>query len=440
ETHANSFLVNNTYRASDKMTLGLLVSRAGNNGTDTRAALAKLYATNGIYQFTSGTSPSFTYSYNNGITSIGENGNFLLERTSPVTRVFAGGRLGDDLFSFDAYAGLEMSGTDGDTTVDYSYSETEASSTTSEKENQVASGVTSANRIALGGRVSKAFAEKRVLTSGALEVGLYTGSIESNRDVSYNLVRTNTNALITDRTTQNITENFKWLDGDVSGMTAALSITTKFQIDPKLTLGIGCGYNWLTTTTAYLATHSYSSSRTFNDGDAYTNDADDYRETTNDGFINRKAERIQTYGRVTLPVGFVWDVNSKWQVRASASHQIDVNRVTNSALENGANTSTTTTVYGDGRIEKTNGTATPQTLVSSLTGNPSNTVVSQTLFAYGVGFKPLPNFTIDLNTVFRNFAGEDPEELCMLDLEWYRSLYLSATFFFGAAPKAATEN
>jgi len=47
---------------------------------------------------------------------------------------------------------------------------------------------------------------------------------------------------------------------------------------------------------------------------------------------------------------------------------------------------------------------------------------------------------IDINTVFRNFGGEDPEELFMLDLEWYRSLYLSATFFFGAAPKTAAGN
>jgi hypothetical protein len=440
ETHANSIVINNTVILSEKMTLGLLFYRASNNGTDTRAALAPLNVLNGYFPFAAGTSPSFTYNYVNGLTTINERGDFELNRTSPVTRIFAGARFGLGEMALDAYAGAELSGTTGDTAVEYDFYEKNMTVETTEKEKQLAEGTSSANRIALGGRLSNGFLGGRITTATALEFGIVTGAMESKNDALYSFIENTSAALLTEHYTENVAEKFEWKDGDVSGMTASLAISAKLAIDPSLHLGLGFGYAWSSSTTEYKLTHDYTYVETYNDGDSYTNDADDYTLTTIDGFMGRKATRDYTLGRFTLPVGLTWDMNAKWQLRASASHQIYVSRYLVGMDESGANTSSTVTTYGDGTVIRANGTATPQTATSYLYGSPSNQVNSYTAFAYGISYKPLTNFTIDCNAMFRSYAGNDGQDLFMLDLDWYRSLYLSATFFFDAAPKTAVNN
>ncbi|MFH0922349.1 MAG: hypothetical protein V1913_18545, partial [Fibrobacterota bacterium] len=420
----NSWMLNNTFALSDRLTAGLLLSYQGANLDDTRSPFATVNATQGNF-LPVVNAPDFTYTYGNGLTSRNTRGEYTVTGESPVTRVNLGARLGLSLLTVDGYFGLNYMPGTGDSTTNYNYNENSQTVALSESETQTAKGEYNLKLFTLGTRLSKSFLDNRLKTSGTFQLGFGTGAQDYSKAIAYNLRDVAHGALFSTTNTTAISEGYSYTDGDRSAFNTGMCLNAYFTIEDNLNLGFGFGYRTFNSSTVYTLKHTQSRVDTYNDGDNQTADPDDYTRTTAYVYNDSKDSAALRTGIIDLPVGFTWDVTSKWQVRAGALHQILQSHDVVQVLESGGDAIVTTTRYNDGAVTTVNATANPQTAVSSMRGRPSNTLASSTTFTYGVGFTPLKNLNLDLKGFFTTGATQ-----VVLDEAWYQNLYLSLTFFF----------
>ena len=374
--------------------------------------------------------PDFTYSFLNGNTTQQATGEYAIAYEAPLTRINTSARFALDIFTLDGFLGVNAASSKGDSTANYTYRETSNSINLSEQENQSAVGEGDLTIFNIGARLSKAFLNQRIKTGLTLQMGFGSGTASYTKTIDYHLTDVNHGALLSTTATTNLSEKYTYDGGDLSAYQFGTCATTAFAIEDNLNLSVGFGYRYNTLSSAYTLKHTQSRTDSYNDGDSETGDANDYTSSTAYSYKDAKDSLFSATTYIDLPVGFIWDYNAKWQFRAGALHQIVKNRVIRNTEESSGNTEVVTTRYGDGTTDIANNTITPQTTTAARRGAPSNTLNSSTSFTYGVGYKPLQNLNIDINAMFRAYAGNDGADLFLLDLDWYRSLYLSLTFFF----------
>lgn len=431
---ANSWLVNNTYQLFERVRLGLLVAHEGNGTEDCAAPFNSFNAANG-YGYAAGDA-KYTYGYNNGQTVINESGEFASTADMPQTRIAAGANLGLGLLTVDAFAILNLMADEGDSSSAYAYNENSPTASITESESQASKGDMGLTSFTVGGAASKDFLDKRISTRLAADVSFGGGTADYKKDDSYSLNEVAKGAPLSATTTISETRGNAYSGGDVSLFGYGLCLTGFFKIDDNLRLGLGLGYDYMGYERLYTLAVTRHRVETFNDGDAQVSDPDDYTQTTTYGYGDVRTKLTADADRIRLPAGFTWDVTPKWQFRAGAVHTIENLSILAETEEMGPNTESVLTQYGDNTSTTVNNTVNPQTVGSEVDGAPSNSLTSGTDFMYGIGFHPIKNLTVDFDA-FLNSTTVGQQ--FMLDLDWYRSLRLSITFFFDPAPAVAAE-
>lgn len=206
----------------------------------------------------------------------------------------------------------------------------------------------------------------------------------------------------------------------VSGMDMGVSGRMKWQLADNVCFGLGGVFNSYRFTREYDLDSSYIYREVYDDGDVDPNDPDDYVLTESGGI-----SAIRTYETVinsfAVPAGIEVNIgkNKDWFIRFGA---LAVKEIINDKeiFDVGeVQREISTIIYGDGDT-----TITYSDVEYQSTKENDYYEYSSVSFAYGLGWKPAENLSIDLIGMFDASGTE------LLSTDWFQSLKLSATVFF----------
>ncbi|MCK4526699.1 hypothetical protein KAW18_04955 [candidate division WOR-3 bacterium] len=206
----------------------------------------------------------------------------------------------------------------------------------------------------------------------------------------------------------------------VSGMDMGVSGRMKWQLADNVCFGLGGVFNSYRFTREYDLDSSYVYREVYDDGDADPNDPDDYVYTENGGISAIRTNEL-VVNSFEVPAGIEVNIgkNKDWFIRFGA---LAVKEIVNGKE-----------IFEVGEVERL--------IATEITGAGDTTITysdveyqstkendyvenSSASFAYGLGWKPAENLSIDLIGMFDASGTE------LLSTDWFQSLKLSATVFF----------
>ncbi len=203
----------------------------------------------------------------------------------------------------------------------------------------------------------------------------------------------------------------------LSGMNMGLSGRMEWQLSENVVFGLGLMLNSLQFTMDYDIDDSYLLDMTYDDGDQEPDDADDYIYTSTDGSTESYSQDI-TMNSIIIPVGVEvnFGKNKDWFLRLGALASNTRDKYVSTSEVEDIERGTTTIITGDGDT-----TVTYYDVGYDSYEDRSFYDYQTVDFAYGLGWKPSPNLSIDLLGMFRINNTE------LLSTELLQSLRLSAT-------------
>jgi hypothetical protein len=207
----------------------------------------------------------------------------------------------------------------------------------------------------------------------------------------------------------------------ISGNNFGGSGRIEWQLSENVRFGLGLIFSNLTFSEDYEIKRSFFQSSEYDDGDSEPSDADDYTATAIHSDSTLYTDEISTTN-IIIPAGIELNFgkNKDWFLRLGALASNSRERITWTQDVVELERNITTTIYGDGDT-----TVTYDNNIEHYDGKESGYYHYQdVIFAYGLGWKPSPNLSLDLLTMF------DINDTELLSTEWFQSLKLSATVSF----------
>jgi len=235
--------------------------------------------------------------------------------------------------------------------------------------------------------------------------------------------------LIIDTTTiaGNVSKYSEWIqDNDrvyrtsISGYRTGIGGKMEWQLSDNVIFGVGLEYQSDKLTREYDLDYTNSSTTIYDDGDSEIDDMDDYQIINTSGYIYTRTIESRS-DLITAPVGLEINIgkNKDWFIRFGA--RAYKNNINDKEIKNINEVirETTTIIYGESDT-----TVTYQDIEFSSTESEHYTEVQKNAFAYGLGWKPSENLSIDFLGMF------DLADTEVFSSNWFRSLKLSAVVSF----------
>jgi hypothetical protein len=207
----------------------------------------------------------------------------------------------------------------------------------------------------------------------------------------------------------------------ISGNNFGGSGRIEWQLSENVCFGLGLMFSNLSFSEDYEIKRSFFGSESYDDGDSEPNDEDDFIGTLIGSDSTLYTVEISTTN-IIIPAGIELNFgkNKDWFLRLGAMADNSRERITYTQDVVEIERNVTTTIYGDGDT-----TVTYDNNIEYYDGKESGYYHYQDVwFAYGLGWKPSPNLSLDLLTMFDIYDTE------LLSTEWLKSLKLSATVSF----------
>ena len=429
------FLLNNTYKFSDQMRGGLLITRNDNITTDTRAGVAgNAFAELGLLNPTGANVALFAAPFalnavtQHAFSSIG-NETTAQEHNqhinNPTTLFQVGMNRGiSDQLNADFF--LE-GGATRTTTCDsgkYSYSVSQGAGSLLSQSQSVRYNVSAGGvRIGGGGRLNFAFSQN---TRSNLTLG-YTGIFGDYQNYTTSASSySNVDATGPNTTTLAVSGNTS--DSASNGTHAVNQISfcnmNTFKRGDHLEFGIGVGYQYSHTSNEYTDVVHVAQTTSYTDGTVLGagNYNGNYSST-----VSQKVTDVTDVNLIRFPVGFGYKFGKSlnWEFRMGANADVllqkrSVERTDDQLLNvNGQ------FVYNGNTTLLNNlaGTAMTDSRVGVIPA-PKQTVVT---YSYGLGWQPVDKMKVDLLAFF---GGPAAGAGSLLDVNMFRRLALSITFVF----------
>jgi len=204
----------------------------------------------------------------------------------------------------------------------------------------------------------------------------------------------------------------------VSGMNMDIGGRIEWQLSENVRFGLGLMYTNLSVTLEFNYDESSTTIADWDDGDAIVNDVDDYVAITTSGTLYTGIDDI-SMSSIVIPTGLEVCVgkNKDWFIRFGAISTTGRETYTYTEEVDSVIRGQTIVAYGDGIADTT--------FVGSIAQNDNDYSSSYDYqgvdFAYGLGWKPSPNLSLDLIGMF------DVDGVELLSTDWLASLRLSAT-------------
>ncbi len=203
----------------------------------------------------------------------------------------------------------------------------------------------------------------------------------------------------------------------VSGMNMGIGGRMEWQLASNVRFGLGAGFNSSRLTREYDQDYTNIERIEYDDGDLDPADPDDYVDITQSGYSS-----MRTYETIVdaiyVPAGIEINVgkNKDWFLRFGALAIKENINTKNIEEIDEVQREVHTITYGDGT------TTTTYEDVEYESTKENDYSENQTVnFAYGLGWKPSDNLSIDLLGMF------DVSGVELLSTDWFQSLKLSAT-------------
>ncbi len=207
----------------------------------------------------------------------------------------------------------------------------------------------------------------------------------------------------------------------ISGNNFGGSGRIEWQLSENVLFGLGLMFNNLSFSEDYENKRSRFGSESYDDGDAEPNDGDDLIGTLVGSDSTLYTVEIAATS-IAIPAGIELNFgkNKDWFLRLGAMANNSRERITYTEDVVEIERDVITIIYGNGDT-----TVTYDDNVEYYDSKESEYYHYQNVwFAYGLGWKPSPNLSLDLLTMF------DINDTELLSTEWLQSLKLSATVSF----------